>query len=381
MENIFKLSEDGKVLLEVLDKNVVEVVIPKGIEKIEAGAFAFCDSLQKIHISSSVNHIGAWTFIPYPSLAIIDVASDNSYFTSVNGILFSKDLKHLIKFPSKCNINDYKIPANVTYIGESAFSCCNSLKYIDIPNSVKIIGQTAFAGCSSLKVIDLPNSLIYIGNSTFWDCKSLQCIDIPENVKFIGECAFSCCSALLDIYIPSTVNIIGSGAFDYCKFLRNIFVNSNNSHYISINGVLFDKEIQCLIKYPEGKKNLEYIIPNSIMMIDSGSFQDCINLQKLNIPGSVRHIKDNAFSFSSLRSIDIPDSVITIEDMAFGFCESLQTIRFYHKEIEKCKIADDIFEGIDFDQCTLYIPSGTRWAYRHHPVFSKFKNIVTERQA
>lgn len=381
MENILKLSEDGKVLLEVLDKKVKEVDIPEGIVKIEDGAFEFCNyTLENIHISSSVTYIGIWTFIPYPSLTSINVAADNSYFTSVNGILFSKDFKRLIKFPAKSNIDKYKIPTNVTFIGESAFSSCY-IQEIDIPDSVKIIEETAFAGCCSLKVIDLPNSIMFIHKDAFWDCKSLQSIDIAENVKFIGDGAFRGCSSLQEIYIPSTVKVIGSGVFDSCKSLQNIYVDSDNSQYISINGILFAKGEQHLIKYPEGRKNIEYKIPDNTIIIGYDSFQGCVFLRNINITNNVRCIKEYAFSFSSLESIDIPSSVIIIENMAFAFCKSLKTIRFHHKEIEKCEIADNIFEDIDFEQCTLYIPTGTRWAYRHHPAFSKFKNIIPERQA
>ena len=37
-------------------------------------------------------------------------------------------------------------------------------------------------------------------------------------------------------------------------------------------------------------------------------------------------------------------------------------------------------DGFDIDECTLYIPSGTRWAYRHHPGFGRFKNIELEKK-
>lgn len=114
-----------------------------------------------------------------------------------------------------------------------------------------------------------------------------------------------------------------------------------------------------LIIFPSRKNRMEYQIPSSVESICDGAFGECKFLQ----------------------SIDIPASVTSISQYAFYNCESLQAIRFHHQEIDKCKIAYDIFKGIDFDQCTLYIPSGTRWAYRHHPVFSRFKNIVTERQA
>jgi hypothetical protein len=44
--------------------------------------------------------------------------------------------------------------------------------------------------------------------------------------------------------------------------------------------------------------------------------------------------------------------------------------------VEKLILGKDIFIGVDFDKCILHVPSGTRWAYRHHDVFKLFKNIV-----
>lgn len=42
-------------------------------------------------------------------------------------------------------------------------------------------------------------------------------------------------------------------------------------------------------------------------------------------------------------------------------------------------VSDYAFDEITFNDCILHIPSGTRWDYRHHSIFGKFKNIVTER--
>lgn len=50
-------------------------------------------------------------------------------------------------------------------------------------------------------------------------------------------------------------------------------------------------------------------------------------------------------------------------------------------DIENCEISDDAFKDVNFETCTLYVPSGTRWAYLHHPAFSRFKNIEIERQS
>jgi len=198
----------------------------------------------------------------------------------------------------------------------------------------------------------------------------------------ITGCKYFFCLSLNSINIPKSITLIGDEVFDGFSSLQSINVDSDNPSYTSNDGILFNKDLSSIIRMPTKKIIMEYQIPKSVTSIKSTAFSDCISLQKINIPNNVTYIGKQAFhSCSSLQNIDIPDSVITIEYMAFGLCKSLQTIRFCHKEIEKCKIADNIFEGIDFDKCTLYIPSGTRWSYRHHPAFSKFKNIVTERQA
>ena len=95
------------------------------------------------------------------------------------------------------------------------------------------------------------------------------------------------------------------------------------------------------------------IIPNGVTSIEEWTICDC----------------------ASLHSIEIPKSVISIKEYAIYCCDNLKSIRFHHQEIEKCEIANSVFEGMDFDNCTLYIPSGTQEVYRKHPVFSKFKNI------
>ena len=65
---------------------------------------------------------------------------------------------------------------------------------------------------------------------------------------------------------------------------------------------------------------------------------------------------------------------------AFSYCNALRKIYIHIIDIEKANISEKAFVGINTEKCVLHIPAGTRWTYRHHPVFGKFKNIVTEEQ-
>lgn len=74
------------------------------------------------------------------------------------------------------NIQEYKIPNNVTWIGASAFEYCDSLTSIEIPEGVPSIGNFAFYFCDSLTNIVIPNSMEDIGNEAFRGCRSLKSI-------------------------------------------------------------------------------------------------------------------------------------------------------------------------------------------------------------
>ena len=54
------------------------------------------------------------------------------------------------------DVEKYSIKPGTTYILDNAFSCCKSLKIVDIPNSVKRVGRDIFKGCNSLCTIYIP---------------------------------------------------------------------------------------------------------------------------------------------------------------------------------------------------------------------------------
>ena len=86
---------------------------------------------------------------------------------------------------------------------------------------------------------------------------------------------------------------------------------------------------------------------------------------------------------SSLQSINIPNSVTAIGYRAFQGCSTLKSIHLHWTQLGNIQIDNYALgkdESVNFEECTLYVPSGTRWEYRHHPVFGQFKNIEIEKQ-
>ena len=192
---------------------------------------------------------------------------------------------------------------------------------------VTYIGYNAFYGCTGLTSITIPNSVTYIGHNAFWYCSGLTSITISDSVTSIGYGAFERCTGLTSITIPNSVTSIEDCAFNGCSGLTSINVASGNNYYSDNNGVLFNKKKTELIRYPEGKSQTSYTIPNSVTSIGDWAFYKCTGLTSITIPNIVTSIGYSAFKrCTGLTSITIPDSVTSIGYYAFEHCAGLTSI-------------------------------------------------------
>ena len=294
----YAVSSDGTITITDCKESAKgAITIPseidgKSVTSIGDSAFEDCTGLTSITISNSVTSIGYKAFY------------DCTGLTSIT------------------------IPNSVTSIGYEAFKYCTGITSITIPNSVTSIGDGAFEKCTGLTSITIPNSVTSIGNGAFWGCFGLTSITIPNSVTSIGDYAFWGCTGLTSITIPNSVTSIGDDrVFEDCTGLTSINVASDNNYYSDNNGVLFNKKKTELIRYPEGKSQISYTIPNSVTSIGYGAFKDCTGITSITIPNSVTSIGNYDFyGCTGLTSITIPNSVTTIGSNAFGYCTSLTSI-------------------------------------------------------
>ena len=100
----------------------------------------------------------------------------NRNYTSLDGVLFSKDKTELICYPAGKIDESYIIPNDVTTIGYAAFSSCASLENITIPASVISIGYGAFYNFVGLTSIAIPASVTNIEWGAFNNCLKLSSI-------------------------------------------------------------------------------------------------------------------------------------------------------------------------------------------------------------
>ncbi|MCD7777541.1 MAG: leucine-rich repeat protein [Clostridiales bacterium] len=180
----------GNYAFQDIDVDLVSLTIPEGVESIGTAAFAFlwylesvtlpeslktigdsaflyCSSLTEISIPSGVTSIEHRAFGNCEALEGIEVSNNNQYYTSVDNVLFDKDVTTIIVYAAKKTGTTYSIPDSVTTIGEYAFYSSNNLTNITIPSNVESIGSDAFFVCGNLKSITILNKTVSIGSKAF----------------------------------------------------------------------------------------------------------------------------------------------------------------------------------------------------------------------
>ena len=135
---------------------MTEISLPSTITTIDRNAFARCSSLISITIPSSVTKIGDSLFEGCSALENISVAAGNPSYASVDGNLYSKDLKTLIRYPAGKDGVIYTIPAGVTTLGSGCFQA-TTFTEVNLTAEVVRIEPTAFKDCTLLTSVKVPS--------------------------------------------------------------------------------------------------------------------------------------------------------------------------------------------------------------------------------
>lgn len=198
--------------------------------------------------------------------------------------------------------------------------------------------------------------------------------DPTKSVTQVREFAMSCNEYVHFIFIGKDVSELEPHCFYYTKNLMAVIVDPENQSYVSVDGVLYSKDMTEIVLHPmrnhqyrtalaagiaapaddagvkvfleefakkygdettadaeEYEKQFSrqafYVIPDSVTRIEDSCFSDCEALTHVEIPSSVKKIGNLAFfKCKGFETITIPDGVESIGSDGFSYCERVTYI-------------------------------------------------------
>lgn len=197
---------------------------------------------------------------------------------------------------------------NYTEIPDNMFENCATLErvtFIDSP--IYRIGKSAFKNCTSLKMLEFPIHCTIIDHYAFYNCSQFE-PKLTENISFVGNYAFAF-SAITEIPAGVSLWTLCHNCFYSCKQLTSVVLPDREGNY-------FD-----------------------------GIFQDCYNLESINLPSNMTKIPDHFLHNCKKLAFTISDLPPTLSEIGINAFRNT-----------KCNI--ETFPPLPEDATSLWIGTG-----------------------
>lgn len=296
------------------------LIIPEGVEKIEEFAFAACRGFSgAISLPSTLKHI----------------ANDAFLDCRFNCELLLPDNVEYIGPRAFCSeesgyYGSLKLPSNLTYLGEWAFSgTINLTGDLKIPEKLKTISGYAFSSSGLNGNLILHDGILKIGVNAFSNCRFKGELILPKYLEKIEDDAFSMCSFSGELKIPSSVYYIGANAF---------FQNSR------LTGILeFPEGLETIARYAfyECTSIEGLVLPESLEDIGNYAFQECYGIGSIVCKGTMPpHLFRGALDGVAKDNftLEVPESSVSQYQTADGWCE-FKRIAAHHELVCRPSVA------------------------------------------
>ncbi len=298
-----------------------------GVTAIDAEAFKG-STMTSICIPSSVKTIASGAFNSCAALKSINVDEENAYFSSSNGVLFSKDRTVLLRFPSDNSLTSIAIPEGVETIAANAFSDCTKLVTVNIASSITSIGENAFSNCTSLSNVKVswPTPLTVPANT-------FEGVDVANATLHVPNGTSSLYSAA-DVWkdFGSTSEYKLYIEFDDQKVEQICLANFDTNE----DGKLTPAEAAAVTDFGNlFKGNTEITSFNEmrdftgITAIPDSAFFGCSSLASVTFPTRLKKIGNSAFEGCSEMDYSLVSSITSVGTKAFYGCGGVHELYIF----------------------------------------------------
>ena len=396
----FEITDDGGEALIEAGCEVTDAMTGK-VRRLTVASNPLASGTQRLAISN-LTPLSAFSIIPFASNSVGEFKGEALEFTTQNSIVLKEAGTLSVIFEESQVIDLKRLPISGPMNGD------------DFRFLRHLLGAPALGNPPSIKSnvseIDLTDVSIVEGGGTFdgsrftvtdkietgllADCSRLRVALLPSSATVLARDALARNPNLNTLTIPAgIVKLLPS---EGCESLRQIDVSAGNSHFASIDGVLFNRDCTTILWFPLGKTG-NYSIPATVMEIGENAFYGT-KIVSLVIPPSVTHIGRGAFAGSSLIDVTLPDNQNNVSEAMFQGCSSLKSVilgsgtkyvgdyafdgtalaHLYVRASTPPFAASEAFcnrNSTIFGNCVLHVPMESAKIYRNHSKWGRFENI------
>lgn len=227
------------------------LVLPEGLEEIDSFAFCGCEGITSMKLPKSLKTFDGSCFGGC-NIGSYEIDVDNPYYSTIDGVIYSKDLATLVAFPSAYPNRHFTVPATTRIIGDSAFMF-SQIESIKLPDSLTTIEGWAFQGCT-IRSIEMPDTITEMGELAFRWCGELENVRLSRGLTEIPQQAFEGCPRLNHLVIPSNIEKIHFLALLWAGNLNAVMESAVPPKIIGITKV-----------DPVCFKHLSFCVPNGAL--------------------------------------------------------------------------------------------------------------------
>ena len=153
---------------------------------------------------------------------------------------------------------------------------------------------------------------------------------------------------------------------EFCQYCGKRIENEISIQENTVEEVVLSNNVIAVSDYAfstfKRLENVEY--SDNLMTIGAYAFADSTGVyDSFTVKENVREVKYSAFSGTVIDEIIIEDGVKSIESKAFYKCSNITKVTSLIPAKKLFEIETNIFYGINYTSCTLYVPYGAKEKY------------------